>query len=69
MQIPIFTIDIHLIWFPMMFLGQFVANKINVLTSQSEEITPFKSPKNNVNEKPEIEIINPSDHSNLKENL
>ena len=29
MQIPIFTIDIHLIWFPMFFLGQLVANKIN----------------------------------------
>jgi uncharacterized membrane protein YedE/YeeE len=31
MQTPIFTIDVHLIWLPFFFLGQFIANKINKL--------------------------------------
>jgi uncharacterized membrane protein YedE/YeeE len=29
MQTPIFTVDVHLIWFPFFFLGQFIANKLN----------------------------------------
>jgi uncharacterized membrane protein YedE/YeeE len=29
MQTPIFTIDVHLIWLPFFFLGQFIANKLN----------------------------------------
>jgi hypothetical protein len=29
MQFPIFTIDVHLLWFPFFILGQFIANKLN----------------------------------------
>ena len=29
MQSSIFTIDVHLIWFPFFFLGQFMANRLN----------------------------------------
>lgn len=29
MQSPVFTIDVHLIWLPFFFLGQFIANKLN----------------------------------------
>jgi uncharacterized membrane protein YedE/YeeE len=31
MQSSIFTIDVHLIWFPFFFIGQFIANKLNEL--------------------------------------
>ncbi len=33
MQTPIFTVDVHLIWLPFMFLGQFIANKLNEHTT------------------------------------
>jgi uncharacterized membrane protein YedE/YeeE len=29
MHCSIFTVDVHLIWFPFFFLGQFMANKLN----------------------------------------
>jgi hypothetical protein len=40
MQTPIFTVDVHLIWFPFFFLGQFIANKLN-------EVFPSESPSAN----------------------
>jgi uncharacterized membrane protein YedE/YeeE len=36
MQLPIFTIDVHMLWIPFFFLGQFMANKVN-------EMYPTKS--------------------------
>jgi uncharacterized membrane protein YedE/YeeE len=29
MQSSIFTIDVHLLWFPFFFMGQLIANKVN----------------------------------------
>lgn len=29
MQSSVFTVDVHLIWFPFFFMGQFIANKLN----------------------------------------
>jgi len=29
MQTSVFTVDVHLIWFPFFFMGQFIANKLN----------------------------------------
>ena len=31
MQIPIFTIDVHMLWLPFFILGQFMANKVNLM--------------------------------------
>ena len=31
MQIPIFTIDVHMLWLPFFILGQFMANKLNLM--------------------------------------
>jgi len=41
MQTPVFTIDVHLIWFPFFFLGQFIANKLN-------EVFPPENPNGNI---------------------
>lgn len=39
MQAPIFTIDVHMLWLPFFILGQFMANKINLMyPSQKTEI-------------------------------
>jgi uncharacterized membrane protein YedE/YeeE len=47
MQSPIFTVDVHLIWLPFFFLGQFIANKFN-------EAYPPQNPSktNNQGDKP-----------------
>ncbi len=39
-QTPILTIDVHFIWFPFFFLGQFIANKLNeVFPSETSSTT------------------------------
>lgn len=39
MQIPIFTIDVHMLWLPFLILGQFMANKINLMFPSNSTTT------------------------------
>lgn len=68
MQLPIFTIDVHFIWFPFLFLGQFVAYKINLLTTHHPHPHANKN-KDNIHDKSHkklpIKTNNENQHNNF----